>query len=570
MLRYRRSLILAILVVVTVAVYWQVGAHDFVGYDDDTYVAENPVVKRGLTADGIAWAFTTTHVSNWHPLTWISHMLDVELFGVAPGRHHLVNVFLHALNAALLFLVISGMTGAPWRSGFVAALFALHPLHVESVAWVAERKDLLSAFFWMLAMGAYVRYAERPGPARYWPVALFFVLGLLSKPMLVTLPFVLLLLDVWPLRRLAWAAPSPDPPPARFPAVSPRRLLAEKLPLFALSAVSSVVTYLAQQAGGSLNTLEHYPLQVRAANAVVAYVGYLGKTVWPARLAVFYPHPGADRPLWVPVGALLGLSALTALALRESRRRPYLGVGWLWYLGTLVPVIGLVQVGAQAMADRYTYVPLIGVFIAIAWGAADAVSVWPRRRYVLGASGTVVLVAALLATWLQAGWWRNTTTLFQRAIDVTSKNWIAHGNMGVALERQGRLDEAVAHYREALRIAPGSPYLLNNMGYALSRQWKIGEAIACYREALRLKPDYAHARRNLGKALEESGLIDDAIATYREALRINPDDGVIHYRLALDLERKGRRDDAAAHYREALRIRPGNAAVIERLQKLGY
>ncbi|HWS16155.1 MAG TPA: tetratricopeptide repeat protein [Candidatus Methylomirabilis sp.] len=493
------------------AVYGRTAWHPFITFDDEQYVASNPVVQRGLTADGAAWAFRTTHATNWHPLTWLSHMTDVELFGVDPGAHHLVNVLLHAANAVLLFLALRAMTGAAGRSAFVAALFALHPLHVESVAWIAERKDLLSGMFWILSMWAYAAYAARGGMPRYLLTAGCLALSLLSKPMAVTLPFVFLLLDFWPLRRAG--------------TVPPRRLVLEKVPFLALALASCVVTYAAQKSGGAVSPFP-IPVGARLANAAVSYVAYLGKTFLPVSLSVFYPHPwsfgGPGHPAWQWGGAVLSLAALTALALRGAKERPYLATGWLWFLGTLVPVIGLVQAGEQGMADRYTYLPLTGVFLIVAWGVPDALGDRPWRRPALGAAAGAALAALATVSFAQAGLWRDSVTLFRHAAAVTENNWMAHANLGLAFERTGDVRQAVSHYEEAVRLKPEYELARNNLGSIYERSGRLDEAIVQFRFALAYRPDYAEAHNNLGIALAEKGLMDEAILHFREAIRLNP------------------------------------------------
>ena len=529
-------LVYLVLIFVTLVVFHQVPSYDFINLDDNLYIYENSRVQAGLTLEGIVWAFTTFEAYNYHPLTWLSHMLDCQLFGLRPGLHHLTNLLFHLANTVLLFFVLRRMTGTLWRSGFVAALFALHPLHVESVAWVAERKDLLSAFFWFLSIWAYARYAERPGLNRYLPVLLFFSLGLLAKPMVVTLPFVLLLLDFWPLGRMQFHQAGTNIRPLEQK-VSAFRLVWEKIPLFALAAISIVVTFAAQQQGGALKSLEAFPLTTRIANALISYVSYIGKMMWPQNLAVYYPHP-ATVPTWQAAGCGLLLICLSALFIWASRKRPYLAVGWLWYLGTLVPVIGLVQVGSQAMADRYTYLPLVGLFVALAWGVPS------------------LLVSFTVCTWLQLRHWQNSLTIFQHTVNVTTDNYFAHNNLGVALAKGGRFDEAVDHYYVALRIKPDQAEVYNNLGNALEAQGNVDEAIRRYTEALRIEPDNAKAHNNLGNALATQGKVDEAISHYSEALRIEPDHAGAHYNLGNVLAERGNVDEAINHYNEALRIWP--------------
>ena len=534
---HRFELIVCVfLIVMTLAVYWQVLGYDFVNYDDDGYVTENPSVREGLTKKSILWAFTSFHIGNWHPLTWISHMLDCELFGLKPGMHHLTNLLFHTVNTLLLFLVLRRMTGSIWRSGFVAALFALHPLHVESVAWIAERKDVLSTLFWMLTLWTYVRYCERPAAFRYFLILIFFSLGLMAKAMLITLPFVLLLLDYWPLNRLNldWPGEKND---MQFKTSSIFWLFLEKAPLFAITGVLVVVTFLAADKPGLLQSLDALPLQDRTANALVSYVSYIRKMIWPDDLAVFYPHPGTV-PIWPVVGAGLLLICLSIIFIRVFRSRPYLLVGWLWYLGTLVPVIGVIQGGAQAMADRYTYVPLIGLFIMIAWGIPDLLGKWRHRRIVFSFSAGLVLSAVMLCTWFQLHHWRDSISLWKNALRMTHNNWIAHNNLGKFLLDEGwrieqrrhlskeilirygyhsvpidelikappfkeTLQEAIGHYIEAIKIKSNYVGAYNNIGIALGYQGKYNEAINHFKKALHIRPDHEITRRNLEHTLKK-------------------------------------------------------------------
>ncbi|HEY5973741.1 MAG TPA: hypothetical protein VIU41_03275, partial [Geobacteraceae bacterium] len=425
--RQRTYLLLGLVALATLAVYWQATGHDFVNFDDRPYVTENPRVSGGLTLENIRWAFTAVHQSNWHPLTWLSHQLDCQLFGLTPRGHHLVNVLLHTLNSLLVGLVLFRFTGAGRRSALVAALFALHPLHVESVAWVAERKDVLSTLFWLLTMLAYGAYASRPGPGRYLPVMGFFALGLLAKPMLVTLPCVLLLMDYWPLGRFSFAPGAVAQPAAGRRLSHDLLLVGEKLPLLLLAVASALVTYRVQLAGGTVGTA--FPLAQRAATAVVATARYLLDTVWPHGLAVLYPFDQAMPGWQIALSGML-LAGLTVAALLAARRRPYVTVGWFWYLGTLVPVSGLVQIGLHSRADRYTYVPLLGIFIVIAWGGQELLA---RRQRLAATLATTGVVALSVVTWLQLGYWQDSITLFGRAARVTSNNYVAWHNLGVAL-----------------------------------------------------------------------------------------------------------------------------------------
>jgi len=538
------------LTIITLATFWQVQNHEFVIYDDYEYITGNSHAQAGLTFDGIVWAFTTTHVSNWHPLTWLSHMLDCHLYGLNPKGHHFNNVLLHIASTLLLFLVLERMTGALWRSSFVAALFALHPLHVESVAWVASRKDVLSTFFWMLTVLAYVRYVEQPGLNRYLLVLLFFALGLMSKPMLVTLPFVLLLLDYWPLGRFQFGQSVGDSNPKTQEAVNLRyhrwiglHLIWEKVPFFVFAAVSSLVTLQSQL--GSTASFEVLPLRFRIANALVSYASYIGKMLWPHHLTVLYPHPIDTLPMWQVVGACILLMCISFLVIRQAQQRPYLVVGWLWYLGTLVPVIGLVQVGVQAMADRYTYVPLIGLFMLIVWAGPDLMAKWRHLRIALTVSAGILLSALMISSWIQVQYWKNSIMLFNHALDVTSHNYIAHFHLGNALTQQGKLKLAITHYSEALRIKPDYAHAHNNLGNALAEQGKLNLAITHYSEALRIKPDYAHAHYDLGNALAEQGKLNLAITHYSEALRINPDFMEAQHNLKVTLHRMGKHKEVS-------------------------
>jgi hypothetical protein len=537
--------VLLALAALTAFVYAPVRHFDFVQVDDPAYVTENPHVVRGLTPEGIAWAFTTGDAANWHPVTWLSHMLDVQLFGVDPGPHHLMNVLLHIANTLLLFGLLLTLTGAVWRSAFVAALFAVHPLHVESVAWIAERKDVLSTLFWMLTLWAYIRYVRAHGstagaagpPAAsrsrrgfYLLMLAFFALGLMAKPMLVTLPFVLLLLDVWPLERLNMAAPdvrrpkTDDHAPGRPAAGSskagaakrrandrsarartPRKsdllsaawpLVREKLPLFVMAIASSVVTAIVQQRGGAVSALEAYPFGLRLQNALVSMVAYLGSTLWPEGLTVLYPFPDSV-PGWQVAGALVVLGGISFVVYALARRHPYLPVGWLWYLGTLVPVAGLVQVGLQARADRYTYVPLIGIFIMIAWGIASLVERLRGGRRVAGVAAAVVILGCSVATRAQVGYWKDNVTLWTRATILTlhMDEFEAHMSLGTTLGNQGRVDEAMRHFGEAARLRPQSDAAHCSLGIALARSGRVSDAMREFNEALRLNPDNQIARR---------------------------------------------------------------------------
>jgi tetratricopeptide (TPR) repeat protein len=584
-----------LLALATLAVFLPVVRQGFVNYDDSDYVTENAHVQSGLKWDNVVWAFKTGHASNWHPVTWLSHMLDAQVFGRKAGPQHLVSVGFHIANTLLLFLLLRRMTGALWRSALVAALFALHPLHVESVAWVSERKDVLSAWFFLLTLWAYVRYAEigslksqiqrlksegtprsavpsstfevqrstfdvrpfspesppeLPSSIFYLLALVFFALGLMSKPMLVTMPFVLLLLDYWPLRRLSL-------PPLHGPTTPPLRLVWEKLPFFALAALSSVITFIVQRKGGAVST--SLSVSARVANALVSYVRYIGKTFWPKNLSVLYPHPG-HWPAWqVVVSACLLLDVFVAVVL-VARKRPYLAVGWLWFCGTLVPVIGLVQVGVQSMADRYTYVPLIGLFIMLAWGIDELIPMRPWRGRGLAIGAALLLASCAFLTERQIRFWRDSEALFRHAVRVTRDNYLAYNNLGFYLSGQGQSAEAMENYRLSLKINPAYEDALNNLGYALAGQKKYSEAIPLYEAALRIRPNHAEVHNNLGNALSETGKIDDAIQHYLFVLQQKPDHADAHNNLGIALAMKGKLDEAIPHFREAIRCKPSYAS----------
>jgi Flp pilus assembly protein TadD len=554
----RRPIPLALALVALIAiVFAPVAWHGFVNFDDPQYVSENPFVTGGLTTRGIAWAFTSGYAGNWHPLTWMSHMLDVQVFGLRPGAHHVMNVLLHTANALLLFALFSRMTGTVGRSWFVAALFAVHPLHVESVAWIAERKDVLSTLFWMLTIWAYLQYSNAESRMPKAETVLLFALGLMAKPMLVTLPITLLLLDVWPRLRAA-----------RFGAAGFRlrsALIREKVPLFALAIASSVVTFIVQQQAGAVKELAALPVGRRVANALVAYVSYIWKTVWPANLAAIYPYPETIAG-WRVGGALALLVIVTVLAIRVRRTHPYVLVGWLWYVVTLIPVIGLIQVGSQPIADRYTYVPLIGLFVIVAWGVPSIIRESRWRSFVIPAAAAVTIAACTVTARAQVHHWRSSVALWEHAIAVTTDNYRAQGNLAHALAAEGRLDEAIRHYAEAVRIHPGYAEAHNNLGLALAHQGQIDEAIRHYTEAIRLLPDYFEAHGNLGAALAGTGRYPDAINHFSIAVRLQPDqrqarENLVraHYDFGRVLAEQGNVDQAIQQFLEALRLDPRNA-----------
>jgi tetratricopeptide (TPR) repeat protein len=630
----RPWLICALLVLAVLAVYLPVIELSFLTYDDDYYVTRNPHVAGGLTSAGLRWAFAHVHSANWHPLTWLSHMLDCQIYGLAPAGHHLTNLLFHAANAVLLFLWLRSLTNAFWRSAFVAALFALHPLHVESVAWVAERKDVLCSFFGLLSLWTYTRYVEGRsrdaeyrsqrsgvrgktsgggsnrtadhGPRTYDPVTVrpgrdripssifyllslfFFALGLMSKPMLVTWPCLMLLLDYWPLRRMQNAecrmqnakpgnsqlsTLNPQPSPRPFSLQPLAFSLLDKLPFFALSTASCIITLAAQKTGGALVTLTALPLGARMLNAMDSYVHYIVQLFWPANLAVIYTFAG--RPSAGPALAALLLAAITLAVLWQRKRRPYLLVGWAWYLGTLVPVIGLVQVGNQTMADRYTYLPAIGIFLMLAWGATELAGALLNRRsakdaslnrpppghsgelpmlrrFGLAAAATAALGACALTTSSQLRYWQNSESLFRHALSVNPNNFIAWNGLGYYLAEQGQARQAEACYRAAVAISPSFAEAWNGLGYALANLGKHDEAITSYEKAVSLSPDDIKARNNLAIALAACGRTADAKAQCRAASQADPEAAEPHSNLGALLAREGQWDQAIAEYSLAL------------------
>ena len=589
----------------TFAAYCQVGGHDFVNFDDKRYVLMNPNLEAGLSLEGLSWAFSSLYFSNWHPMTWLSYLLDYELWGLLPGGYHLTNLLLHIVSTLALFAALRRLTATVWRSAFVAALFALHPLHVESVAWVSERKDVLSGLFWMLTLWSYAVYAERPSVWRYLRVALCVGLGLMAKPMLVTLPFVLLLLDYWPLRRLQSTESGR--------VIDGRRLgtlLVEKLPLLLMAAGACWITMVAQRRSGALIEIEELPLGLRLGNAMLAYVGYLAKAMWPTGLTVYYPHAAHGLSIGLATACGLLLATISTVVLRLGLRKPYLLVGWLWYLGVLVPVIGLVQVGQQGMADRYTYLPLIGVFLGVSWGGYDLWTHWRLDRRYLAPFAIGVLCILFSVSWVQVGHWKNSITLWEQTLRVTSDNDRAHSNLATALLRRGNAEEAFAHYVESLRIQPRSyitqtrvAALLGNQGKleAARRHWAVAiwlfsemergwlfaemdlgkghvrdgaesvplkrgrelallgraeEAIVEFERALALDPTSVEAMLGLGCAHLGENRRDEAIRHYAEALRLRPDSAPGHYKLAIALMLDGRPEEAGEHISQAARANP--------------
>ena len=560
----------------TLAVYAQVVHHDFVNWDDPVYVTRNPVVSRGLSLEGVAWASTHRHGATWHPITSLSHMLDCQLWGLWPGGHHLTSVLLHVAATLLLLGMLSALTGEPAPSAFVAGVFALHPLRAESVAWVSERKDVLAALLWMGTMWLYARWASRPSGRRYGALVVTFVLALMAKPMVVTLPFVLLLVDVWPLAR-------------RAPL---RQRIVEKLPLVALAGASSLVTFVAQARAGGVASIAKVGIADRLANATVAYAWYVEKTLWPSDLAVFYPLR-LPIPVWKVAFSGLFVACVTAIAWRTRRTRPWVFVGWLWYLVALVPVLGLVRVGEQAVADRYTYLPGVGLSLAVAWSGVELVRRRPSMKPVVVTAAAAVLVALAAASWVQVGYWRNNVTLYEHALAVTEDNYVAHTNLGTALLAENRVPEALRQYQEALRIDPKAAHAHADLGVALAAggdtsaaleafqralalderdagthvrvadllagQGRLADAVAHYRAAAALEPASASVHNNLGFLLAAQGNLGEAVDQYGQALRADPNLAAAHNNMGLALESLGRRDEALHHYARAVELAPADA-----------
>jgi Tfp pilus assembly protein PilF len=560
----RRILIMTSLLLglAVLTIYWPVQSFDFVNFDDDHYITGNRQVQGGLSMEAFRWSFTTFHTGNWHPLTWIAHMADFEVYGLNPGGHHWTSVLIHCAGTVLLFLVLSGMTGSIWASGLVAALFAFHPLHVESVAWVAERKDVLSGFFWILTMGAYAHYVRQPCIGRYLLVALSFVMGLLSKPMVVTLPFVLLLLDYWPLRRFAEAKTVFDKWALRSAAPNRSAVLwavLEKIPLLILIVPSSIVTITAQRSANTFASLGDHPIEERITNALASYMDYICKTVWPVDLSVMYFHPGMP-PVWKTGLAVFLLSSITYLVIRKTREMPFLLVGWLWYLGTLVPVIGIVQVGSQSMADRYTYIPLVGLFIALAWGIKGIIEKRPCLKPCRIALSVLVLSSLAFLSSSQVETWKDSVTLFEHALTVSSANPVAHNNLGAAYDaNEGSCENALPHFLKAIELRKEYADAYNNLGSCAFRKGDYEDAIRYFRRAVEADPQFVRGRINLGLMMMKKEKIDAAEEEFRQVLRIDPFQEAAHTNMAAILMNQGSFGSAESHLRETLRINPRDA-----------
>ena len=546
--KYKILFVIAGLTTAVLAVFWQVRGFEFVNYDDDKYVSKNEHILSGLTIENVAWVFTSEHCGNWHPITGLSHILDCEFFGANPGRHHLVSLMFHLVNTLLIFVILRRMTGALWASAFVAAVFGLHPLHVESVAWISERKDVLSTLFWLLATAAYFRYVRRPSIGHYIMTLVFFALGLMAKPMLVTLPFVFLLLDYWPLGRLKNGRQI-------------YHLIWEKIPFFVLSAISSVITFTFQKGAGAVVGIQFFPLTGRIANAVVSYAGYIGKIIWPVNLAVFYPYLGHEPAVWQVFVAAALLLTMTIVVIRLGGKYRYLPVGWFWYLGTLVPVIGLMQTGEQSMADRYTYIPLTGLSIAVAWGVNDLAAKWNYRKIALWILSFIIILILTVSARFQAGYWRDSMTLFSRAIRTTGGNYLAYYGIGTVYFDKGAYDAAVAAYTDAIKINSRYVAAYNNRGTAYSQgKGAYDLAISDFNEALEISPRFAAAYYNRANAYAEGkGAYDQAISDYSKAIELNPQYTAAYNNRGNTYAVKGAFDLAISDYSKVIEINPRDA-----------
>lgn len=559
-MKAKKILINIALVAVIIIAFGPVRKNGFVNYDDRLYITTNPYLIKGITTDSLIWAFTKPYASNWHPLTWLSHMLDCEIYGLNPAGHHITSVIIHIITTVLLFRVFFRMTGAIWPSAFVAAVFAVHPLHTESVAWAAERKDVLSGLFWILTMLAYVRYAERPNLKRYALVLAAFILGIMSKPMLVTLPFVLLLLDWWPLERIAGKKSE-----NAFKKTSIKRLILEKIPLFALSIVSCVITLISQGSEGSFATLLTIPAGYRIGNMFVSYIKYIANAILPTRLAVFYPHSRSNLSIALVCICAFVFVVLSILSIYTGRQKKYTAVGWLWFVGTLVPVTGLVQVGAQAMADRYMYIPIVGLSIIAAWGVKDLVKGHSRLRVPAAILALGILAAFTLLTRIQTKYWQNSITLFGRALEVTENNPLAENNYGCALYEAGRFDEAIPHLKKAIQLMPAYTDPRINLGKIYLAQGKSSEAVECLTEAMNLNPGSADACYNLAMAFGIEGKYNEAIKIFGRTIQLDPDYPDVYKRMGTAMLAAGRAAEAIEYLNESLLINPYDVIVYSSL-----
>ena len=562
-----KKIICVLLGVLILVVYSKVQYHEFVNYDDGRYITENKHIKD-FSKENFIWAFTQSHSANWHPVTWLSHMLDVQLYGLNPRGHHLTSLALHIANSLLLFLVFARMTGSIWRSCFVASLFAFHPINIESVAWASERKSVLSTFFWLLTTWTYINYVQKRNLARYSMVVLFFALGLMSKPMLVTLPFVFLLLDYWPLKRFEITNLKRIFSGGTQSQIENKKkllnLIFEKIPLLLLVVGSCIVTIFAQKSWGAVVSIDIVPLATRISNALVSYLEYLGKMVWPKGFSVFYPYPVDASYMWKGLASGFVITAISITILRLIKKAPYLFVGWFWYLGTLIPVIGLVQVGQQAMADRYAYVPLIGIFIIIAWGLPNLLPNYPCRKKLLSVLTGIFFSVLIILTSVQLQYWENSVKLFEHAIEVTEKKYPSfvgiYNNLGVVLNEQMKFEEARSHLKNAVKLQPAYSEAHNNLGNSLSGLSRFQEANISYREAIRLKSDYPEAHNNLANSLVKMLNFDDAVTHYLTAIRHKPEFAKAHFNLGTTFNLKefaeNNNEVAIRYLEEAIRLEP--------------
>ncbi|PKN67501.1 MAG: hypothetical protein CVU57_02000 [Deltaproteobacteria bacterium HGW-Deltaproteobacteria-15] len=564
--RKRTAILVALsLVILTLLVYWQVQYYEFLVWDDYEYIVENPRVRSGLMVENLKWAFSENDVSYRHPLAWLSHMLDCDLYGLNPKGHHFNSLLIHISNSLLLFWLLYRMTGELWKSALVIALFSIHPLRIESVAWVTERKDVLGAFFWIVTILAYHWYSMKAGVGRYLLVLLCLTLGLSAKPVLVTLPFVLLLLDYWPLGRVNLGQTLSLKVSAPLRKYTLGFLILEKIPLFILVAASSIVTFLDAERIGSISSMEGLPLGFRIGHVLVSYMKYILKMVWPIDLAFFYPFPEVAWPLWQVARCAFILGCISVLALLNSKRRPYLIVGWLWYLGILLPVIGIIQVGAQAMADRFTYLPHLGLYIAAIWGIADYSSQWRLNKALLPVIACLIIAFFAILTHQQLGYWRNGMTLFSRALEVTSRNYTAHYQLGNDMIRKGEIAPAIQHFSEAVRFKPDHFPAHYGLGLALASQGRFDEAISHYMTALKVRSNHAGILSSTGDAYFRQGNFEQAIAFYSKALGIDPSLWVVHDNAGLAFLKMGMTREAILHFEEALRLNPGDRTARHRL-----
>lgn len=557
-------LMFTLLIVTTLSIYYRVSSFDFIDFDDNEYITENLNISSGIHLKNIKWSFQTFHSGNWHPLTWISHMLDCQFFGMNAGYHHITNIFLHILNSLLLFAVLKKMTAKRWESFFVSILFALHPLHVESVAWISERKDLLCALFWMLTLLSYIYYSNQKSLITYVSVVFFFTLGLLSKPMIITLPFVLLLLDLWPLNRITIIGTSNY----QVPYKQIIDLIVEKIPLVILIFFSGIITFYAQQQGGAVSSLSAVPFAHRIANVFVSYLAYILKTFYPLKLALLYPFPHTI-PMWQSMGSALIILLITYLSVKTIKVRPYFFVGWMWYLGTLIPVIGIVQIGRQAMADRYTYIPLIGIFLIIIWWISDCSSSWKYRKLYLTSLSIIVNAFLFFITWNQIGIWKNSVTLFEHTLSITSGNYIIHNNLGYVLREKGKNREAEDHFRQAIDIQPNYMEAHVNLAISLDKKGEFNDAVSHYLTAIAIQPDNPEIHKFLADLFLRHGDDLNAFHHYRKVLELSPEYGEIYIRLGNILYKQKKIEGAVHYYLQALNFKNNRLQLLELHNNLG-